>query len=173
MNDQSDDLSLERRDFLSALSSQRRFLRYAARDLTDEQARERTTVSELTLGGLIKHVAVVEERWAKFIQRGADAFGERDESTVDAHQQTFQLAEGETLQSVLDLYESVAQRTDELVRTVGSLDHDHELPTAPWFPPGSRWSARHVLLHILAETAQHSGHADIIREALDGQKTMG
>jgi Protein of unknown function (DUF664) len=74
---------------------------------------------------------------------------------------------------VLDLYESVAQRTDEVVRTCRSLDDDHELPTAPWFPPGARWSARQVLLHILAETAQHSGHADIIREALDGQKTMG
>src|ERR1017187_1533592 len=104
MNDESDDLSQERRDFLSALSSQRRFLRYATRDLTDEQARERTTVSELTLAGLVKHVAVVEERWATFIRLGAAAFGERDESTVDAHQKTFQLGEGETLQSVLDLY---------------------------------------------------------------------
>ena len=173
MNDESDNLSLEQRDFLSALSSQRRFLRYATRDLTDEQARQRTTVSELTLAGLIKHVAVVEERWANFIQLGAAAFEERDESTVDAHQKTFQLADGETLQSVLDLYESVAKRTEELVRTFRSLDDDHELPTAPWFPPGARWSARQVLLHILAETGQHSGHADIIREALDGQKTMG
>jgi hypothetical protein len=37
----------------------------------------------------------------------------------------------------------------------------------------SRWSARRVLLHIIAETAQHAGHADIIRETLDRQKTMG
>ena len=44
---------------------------------------------------------------------------------------------------------------------------------APWFPPGARWSARRVLLHIIAETAQHAGHADIIRESLDGAKTMG
>ena len=39
--------------------------------------------------------------------------------------------------------------------------------------PGASWSARRVLLHIVAETAQHAGHADIIREAIDGQKTMG
>jgi hypothetical protein len=37
----------------------------------------------------------------------------------------------------------------------------------------SQESARRVLLHILAESAQHAGHADIVREALDGSKTMG
>jgi hypothetical protein len=35
------------------------------------------------------------------------------------------------------------------------------------------WSARRTLLHMIAETAQHAGHADIIREALDGSKSMG
>ena len=53
------------------------------------------------------------------------------------------------------------------------LDQDHPLPKAPWNEPGARWTARRTLLHILAETSQHAGHADIIREALDGQKTMG
>jgi uncharacterized damage-inducible protein DinB len=173
MNDGSENLSRERQDFLAALGSQRRFLRYAARDLSDEQALKRTTISELTLAGVIKHVAVVEEHWAKFMELGAAAYGERDASAAEEHQKTFQLNEDETLQSVLDLYESVAGRTDELVRTYPCLDDDHELPAAPWFPPKTRWSARRVLLHIIAETAQHSGHADIIREALDGQKTMG
>jgi hypothetical protein len=49
----------------------------------------------------------------------------------------------------------------------------HPLPEAPWFAPGERWSARRVLLHIMAETAHHAGHADIIRESLDGAKSMG
>ena len=53
------------------------------------------------------------------------------------------------------------------------LDVSHPLPAAPWFEPGARWSLRRVLLHIIAETAQHAGHADIIRETLDGAKTMG
>jgi len=42
-----------------------------------------------------------------------------------------------------------------------------------WFEPGARWSARRVLLHVIAETAQHAGHADILRETIDGAKTMG
>jgi hypothetical protein len=54
-----------------------------------------------------------------------------------------------------------------------SLDATQPLPEAPWFEPGARWSARRVMLHIIAETAQHAGHADIIRESLDGAKTMG
>ena len=49
----------------------------------------------------------------------------------------------------------------------------HRLLPAPWFEPGARWSARRVLLHVIAETAQHAGHADIIRESLDGAKSMG
>jgi hypothetical protein len=53
------------------------------------------------------------------------------------------------------------------------LDLAHPLPEAPWFEPGASWSARRVLLHVIAETAQHAGHADIIRESLDGAKSMG
>ncbi|MFH4233526.1 DUF664 domain-containing protein, partial [Acinetobacter baumannii] len=52
------------------------------------------------------------------------------------------------------------------------LDTVHELPRAPWFVD-THWSVRRTLLHIIGETTQHAGHADIIREALDGQKTMG
>ena len=70
-------------------------------------------------------------------------------------------------------YESVARRTDELVLAGLDLDSSQPLPVAPWFPPDTRRSARRVLVHIVAETAQHAGHADIIRETIDGQKTMG
>ena len=54
----------------------------------------------------------------------------------------------------------------------GLGDHVQQHP-APWFEPGARWSARRVLLHVIAETAQHAGHADIIHESLDGAKSMG
>ena len=80
---------------------------------------------------------------------------------------------GETLEGLLADYERVAARTDELVRTLPDLNLSHALPSAPWFEPGARWSARRVFVHIVAETAQHAGHADILRETLDGQKSMG
>ena len=83
------------------------------------------------------------------------------------------LQQGETLAGVLADYEAVAAHTDEVVATIPDLDADHALPEAPWFEPGARWSARRVFLHVIAETAQHAGHADILRESIDGQKTMG
>jgi hypothetical protein len=79
----------------------------------------------------------------------------------------------DTLADLIGAYESVAARTDELVATWPDLDASQPLPVAPWFEPGARWSARRAVLHIIAETAQHAGHADIIREAFDGAKTMG
>lgn len=80
---------------------------------------------------------------------------------------------GESLASLLDRYAEVAARTEELIQSLPSLDQAQPRPEAPWFEAGASWSARRVLIHILAETAQHCGHADIIRESLDGQKTMG
>jgi hypothetical protein len=163
----------ERADLLETLAKHRDFLRYTVRDLTDAQASVTTTVSALCLGGLIKHVAAVEARWADFIVRGADAFPAVDGTSMDAHAATFRMVDGETLATILDGYTEVAARTDELVRSLPSLDAAHPLPAAPWFEPNAAWTARRAILHILAETAQHAGHADILREALDGGKTMG
>jgi uncharacterized damage-inducible protein DinB len=170
------ELDAERSDLLAVLAQHRQFLRYTTRDLTDEQARTRTTVSELTLGGLIKHVTDVERSWAEFIVAGPSALGDASAMTAAdwaKRANEFRLLDGETLAGVLDAYEAVAEATTELVRALPDLDATQPLPVAPWFPPSARWSARRALLHIAAETAQHSGHADIIRESLDGQKTMG
>ena len=162
----------ERAELLQSLAKQRHFLRYTVRDLSDEQAAQRTTASELCLGGLIKHVALVEQRWIGFIQDGPSAMS-WDGADPDAWVNAFRMLAGQTLSGLLEQYEQVAQRTSELVATLPDLDADHPLPDAPWFEAGARWSARRVLLHVLAETAQHAGHADIIRESLDGAKSMG
>ena len=164
----------ERDDLVAALDRHRFFLRNTLRGLTDEQAAQRTTVSELTLGGLIKHVTGTEQRWADFIVEGPSAMAmPRDEQAIAAWVDAFRMAEGETVEGLLASYADVAQRTDDLVRSLPDLDADQPLPEAPWFEPGARWSARRVVLHIIAETAQHAGHADILRESLDGAKSMG
>jgi len=162
-------MTAERSDLLETLAKHRGFLRFTVRDLTDEQAGQRTTASELCLGGLIKHVATTEERWMRFAVGGAEAM---DSEPLD-WAGGFRMFPGETLAGLLATYEQVARRTDELVSTLPDLDVSHALPEAPWSEPNARWSVRRVLLHIIAETSQHAGHADIIRETLDGSKTMG
>ncbi len=169
-------VSGERADLLAMLAKQRHFLRFTTRDLSDDQARECTTASELCLGGLIKHVTAVEKGWADFILEGPSAMGDATSLTEDDWADRtagFRLLPGETLAGVLAGYAEVARRTDELAATLPDLDAAQPLPKAPWFEPGGRWSARRVFLHIIAETAQHAGHADIIRESLDGAKSMG
>ncbi|MCT9931525.1 DinB family protein [Planotetraspora sp. A-T 1434] len=166
----------ERADLLAMLAKHRHFLRFTTRDLTDEQAGRRTTASELCLGGLIKHVAAVERTWVDFILDGPSAMGDfttMTEADWTRWADEFRLLPGETLAGVLAGYAEVARRTDELVATLPDLDATRPLPKAPWFEADARWSARRVLMHILSETAQHAGHADIIRESLDGAKSMG
>ncbi|MFH8367295.1 DinB family protein [Streptomyces sp. NPDC018031] len=166
----------ERADLLAVLTKHRYMLRFTTRDLTDEQAGLRTTASELCLGGVIKHVTAVERNWVDFILNGPASMGDFTAVTeADKARWTegFRMLPGETLAGVLDEYAEVARRTDELVATLPDLDATQPLPKAPWFDADDRWSVRRVLMHIISETAQHSGHADIIRECLDGAKSMG
>jgi uncharacterized damage-inducible protein DinB len=162
----------ERADLVDMLTQHRGLLLRAVQGMTDEQAGLRPTVSELSLGGIVKHVTLMEERWVEFILAGPRAIGPADAAAYERHLASF-LMDGETLDGLLARYEEVARRTDELVVSLPSLDDSHPLPEAPWFEAGASWSARRTLLHVIGETAQHAGHADIIRESIDGAKTMG
>src|SRR4051794_40674743 len=93
----------ERADLLEALAKHRFFLRHTARDLTDEQAAQRTTVSELCLGGLIKHVTDTERGWVNFILEGPSAMPSwTDPSVLEKHANGFRMLAGETLAGLLD-----------------------------------------------------------------------
>jgi hypothetical protein len=167
-------LTGERADLAETLAKHRGFLRFTTRELSDEQAAQRTTVSELCLGGIVKHVTAVERGWVAFIVEGPVSRGRWDEpERIQEYLDGFRMLPGETLAGLLDDYAEAAKVTDALVASLPDLDASQPLPEAPWYEPGARWSARRVLLHIIAETSQHAGHADIIREAIDGAKTMG
>src|SRR5688500_9516672 len=116
----------ERADLLESLRLHRGFLRHTVQGLTDEQARTRTTASELTLGGLVKHVARMEERWTAFVRSGPDAMAQTADSWAE-HTDSFVLGEDETLVGVLARYEEVARRTDELLAELPDLDAAHPL----------------------------------------------
>jgi uncharacterized damage-inducible protein DinB len=160
--------STELTDLLSTLAKHRGFLRFTVRGLGDEQARQTPTASALSLGGLIKHVRSVEEGWMRFAVGGAELMESVQEDWVNG----FRLLATETLADVLAAYEETAAKTERLLADL-DLNTAHPLPVAPWFEPGVTWTVRRVVLHLIAETSQHAGHADILRESIDGQKTMG
>ncbi|WP_309649042.1 DinB family protein [Nocardioides sp.] len=171
----------ERADLLEALRKHRGLFLVTVQGLTDEQAASRPTVSELCLGGLVKHVAATESEWARFVVEGPSTQPDMDWETIDwsnppaafvEYRNQFRMVEGDTLEGIVARYAEVAAATDALVAEV-DLAARHPLPPAPWFEPGATWSARRTFAHIVAETAQHAGHADILRESIDGQKSMG
>jgi hypothetical protein len=174
MSSTSQTLTGERADLAETLGKHRGFLRYAARDLTDEQAATCSTASALSVGGIIKHVTAVERQWGAFIVEGPSSIGDwQDSDYMQTYFDGFRMMPGETLARLLADYEATAAASDELLLTLPDLDASHPLPEAPWYEPGARWTARRVFLHLIAETSQHAGHADIIRESIDGAKTMG
>ncbi|KQX45704.1 MULTISPECIES: DinB family protein [unclassified Streptomyces] len=155
----------ERGALLNFVETQRAALRRSLIGLTEEQAASRPSVSELSLSGLVKHVAEVELNWLRLAQRQPNE-RQRDQDTWS---EGFRLVEGETIPEILDFWAGVAKETEEFTRSVPSLDDTFPLPEAPWFPKDGRVSMRWMLLHLVEEAARHAGHADIIRESLDGK----
>jgi len=161
-------LSDERALLLVYIAQQRDGVRNAAFGLTDEQARLTPTVSSLSIGGLIKHVAKTERGWIDMVRAVRRTTDQADDEAdyVDG----FRLRDDETLADALAAYELVQRETEEVLASIDDLGRDVPVPKGvPWFPDDvEAWSVRWVLLHVIEETARHAGHADLIREAIDG-----
>jgi uncharacterized damage-inducible protein DinB len=157
----------EREALCGYLAQQRYVVRLTAYGLTDEQAREAPTASSLCVGGIVKHLAAVERSWTGTILGRDEA--PRD-NRYEAYQTGFDVRTDETLRGLLDDYEAAGLETDRVVDSIPDLAHPVPVPkSAPWFPKDvDAWSLRWVLMHLIQETARHAGHADIIRESVDG-----
>jgi len=160
----------ERESLLAFLEAQRSGLRRAVRGLTDEQAAARPSVSAMTLGGLVKHAAHCERHWVQevLMRRGPQPGDGDPADRAASWEDEFRLLPGETLAGVLAEFDDVARETAETVAALPDLDLVVPLPEAPWFPQDAKRSARWILMHLVEEQARHAGHADIIRESLDG-----
>ena len=156
----------ERDGLLAFLAQQRDALRFAVHGLTEEQAASRPTASALSLAGLIKHVARTERYWIVEVlaQRKVPELHDQD------YEAGFRLEQGETVADALAAYDAVAEETESIVAEIADLGQPVPVPKGvPWFPQDvEAWSVRWVLLHLIEDTARHAGHADIIRESIDG-----
>jgi hypothetical protein len=153
---------------ISFLDQQREAVRNAAYGLTDAQAAVATTASELTVGGLVKHLAATERGWTCDI---TDVRVDEGEMSEADYLNGFHLVEGETLTGLLAEYDAATAATDAAIRAA-DLNQERPVPDAPWFPKDfDAWSIRWIVIHLIEETARHAGHADIIRESLDGAQS--
>ena len=164
MSESSVAAASEREGLVDFLGKQRYAMRIAAYGLTDEQARSTPSASSLSVGGLVKHIASMEQGWIDRIRGTAEDGGSPDEYMAG-----FRMDANETLAGLLDQYDEVARASDAYLADV---DLDQRIPVpkgVPWHRnPPDFWTARWILLHLIEETARHAGHADIIRESIDG-----
>lgn len=160
----------EREGLLAFLEQQRQAVRYSAHGLTDEQARATPTAGSLSIGGLIKHLATTERGWIDMVVQRRRP----ENSDAEAYFRNFRLGPDETLAGVLALYREVAEETAAAIAGIDDLGRAVPVPKGvPWYPQDlDAWSVRWVLFHLIEETARHAGHADIVRESVDGATAM-
>lgn len=149
-------------------------LRTSAYGLTDEQARLTPTPSALSVLSLLTHVAQAVEQWLNAIEIAPEP---RTREVVLAVTEKMGLGDGYfsgsevpplPMDVVLAIYDRVLASVPERLSVV-DLETRVPVPEAPWFPDDlDSWNARWVCQHLIAEVARHAGHADIIREAIDG-----
>jgi uncharacterized damage-inducible protein DinB len=146
----------EKETLLAYLAGQRASLLRKLDGLTDEQARSTPTASAFSLLGIVKHVAAVERRWIRAALGEQDEIpgvwppGDRDDELDGSTS---------TIDGVRAFYAQVQHECAPVLDGVVDLDR----PLA-----GTGMTARSVLVHLVEEVARHAGHADIIRESIDG-----
>lgn len=144
-------------------------LRMKVDGLTADQLRRSHPPSTLTLGGLLKHVALNEASWFGRVLHGrpmAEPWVSADwDADPDWEFNSARDDSPEELRRVMD--DAVAQASrdiDEALR-LGGLD---QLSVTPSLRESGQFTLRWILLHMIEEYARHNGHADLIRESIDG-----
>jgi len=147
------------------LDTQREALIERLKDLSDDDARQTPTVSSLSLLSLVKHSATWERRWFQIIAAGRRFPDQWPEVRSEEVDESFRLTNEDTVQAVVADYREQIAASNEVL---GSLDLD--TPCA--WPEMANSNLRWVALHMIEETARHAGHADIIRETIDGNRGL-
>ena len=147
------------------LDYHRATLRWKVDGLTQEQRARTTAASALTLAGLVKHLALVEDSW--FTERFAGLPTPEPWAEVDWEADRdweMHSAVHDSPAQLLALYDAACARSRAVIDAASSLDQHHSGEGWDRGPLTLRW----ILVHMIEETARHNGHADFLREAIDG-----
>ena len=157
----------ERQVLVEFLDFYRAVLVRKAEGLTSDDLNRTTSASNLTLGGLVKHMALVEDIW--FVERfSGEAMPEPWASAPfddDADWELTSAADDPPVE-LLALFDEACARSRAIIDAADSLD---EVTSLPADDPGRRRNLRWILVHMIEEYARHAGHADFLREEIDGR----
>ena len=155
----------ERAGLIDFLDYQREALIKKLDSVSDHDARRAPTASSLSLLSLVKHSAIWERRWFQVIVAGRSFPGEWPEVRTEEPDETFQLTDEDNVKTVLAYYREQIAASQQIL---GNFDLD----TSCAWPEMAEQNLRWVALHMIEETARHAGHADIIRETIDGSREV-
>ena len=147
------------------LDYQRETMLLKAEGLDRQQLSQTHPPSTLTLGGLLNHLALVEDSWfpVRFAGRPDDELWTGVDWDADPDYEFRTAAEVEP-DELRRRYAQACARSREVVAAARDLDQ----LSVEARGNGAKFSLRWVLLHLIEETARHAGHADLLREAIDG-----
>jgi uncharacterized damage-inducible protein DinB len=153
-------LTSERAALENFLDAQREGLIRKIQGLDDSAARQAPTASSLSLLGLVKHATTWERRWFQVVLAGRES-GEDWPAVRGQNEATFMVGDHDT---VNDWVEKYRQQVEQSRAVAASMDLDSTCARTDLID----CNLRYVLFHMIEETARHAGHADIIRETIDG-----
>lgn len=158
----------EREMLIGYLDWQRDTLLCKLDGLSDQQLGQRHEPSTMTLLGMVKHLTWVELGWmhGQFLgeTRPPDDDTPPEEDDVADPDWDWRIEPGDTTEGVVDRYRRIGADTDAIIRA-----HDLATPARAPRSGGREVWLRFIVLHLIEEIARHVGHADLIREAIDGQ----
>jgi uncharacterized damage-inducible protein DinB len=149
----------------SFLDFQRETVLLKTDGLSREQLAQRLPSSSLTLAGLLNHLALVEDSWfrKRFRALPDDPLWADVDWDADPDYE-FRTALDLAPEELRERYRQACDRSREVVAQASGLDQLSAVPRRS----GAHFDLRWVLLHLIEETARHAGHADLLREAIDG-----
>lgn len=153
--------SSEREALEGFLDVQREALIRKIEGLDDASARKAPTASALSLLGIVKHCGLWERRWVQVVVAGRTFPGEWPNVAYTGMAEDFVVDENDTVEHWVLYYREQIEESRAIARSM-----DLDAPVAR--PDIQECNLRYVLFHLIEETARHAGHADIIRETLDG-----
>lgn len=153
----------ERAALVRELDRYRSSLTSSLADLTrDEASRPHLPGTDMTVAGIVRHLAWAEDRWFQGRLLGVALPPPWDTPGADDPDHSMRLRSSDTVDGIVELYTAACARSRDAIAGCGSLDAVAIVPSFGSGPVNLRW----ILVHMISETAQHAGHVDVLRDSL-------